>query len=135
MDEFSIGQVAGLSGFRASAIRYYEKAGILSAPPRSGGRRVYSQAVLDRLAIIRFARYAGFTVAEIAQFFRGFPEDAPASARWHKLARRKLEEVDALIARAHAVRKLLQAALECRCLSLDECGLRIREAAAHHHPN
>ncbi len=48
-----IGEVAQRAGLRTSAIRYYEAAGVLPAPERSGGRRTYDESVISRLAVIR----------------------------------------------------------------------------------
>ncbi|MGN6167806.1 MAG: hypothetical protein ACTHQQ_06495, partial [Solirubrobacteraceae bacterium] len=48
---------------------------------------------------------------------------ADASAHIRRLARDKLPQIDALIARAHAVRHWLQVAQSCDCESVDVCGL------------
>ena len=44
-----IGELAGRAGLKPSAIRYYEKMGILDAPHRVGGQRHYSSDALDRV--------------------------------------------------------------------------------------
>jgi MerR family transcriptional regulator, copper efflux regulator len=57
-----------LAGTPASAktIRFYEQAGLMPAPPRTpAGYRDYPPGALDRLAFIRHAQVAGFTLAEI----------------------------------------------------------------------
>jgi MerR family transcriptional regulator, redox-sensitive transcriptional activator SoxR len=126
MPGLTIGAVARNSGFRASAIRYYERLGILPPAERVSGQRRYSEGVLDRLAVVQFARLTGFTLVEIQQLFHGFKEGTPASTRWQKLARRKLVEVEDLIARAERIKQLLEAGLECRCYSLEECGRTMR---------
>jgi MerR family redox-sensitive transcriptional activator SoxR len=119
-----------MSGLRASAIRYYERLGILPAARRTGGQRRYSSDALDHLAVIQFARLTGFTLGEIRQLVRGFPEGTPAPQRWQKLARRKLAEIDRLIARAQGMKQMLEAGLDCRCASLAECGQMIRARMA-----
>jgi MerR family redox-sensitive transcriptional activator SoxR len=93
----------------------------MPAPRRVGGQRRYDPAVVDRLALIQFAQRAGFTIAEIQTLFEGFEDATPASVRWQVLARRKLEEVDALIARAERMKVLLGQALACQCLRLEDC--------------
>jgi len=60
----SIGDVARRSGLSTSALRYYEKAGLLPPPARVSKRRVYEKKVLGRIRIILLARHAGFTVNE-----------------------------------------------------------------------
>jgi MerR family redox-sensitive transcriptional activator SoxR len=126
MEELTISQVARQVGVRPSAIRYYESSGLLPAPQRSSGRRRYDESVLQRLAIIQLAQEAGFTIAEIKRLFYDFSADTPASARWQELATQKLADVNALIARAQGMKRLLEESLlQCRCLTLEECALHL----------
>lgn len=61
-----IGDLAAAAGLSAKAIRFYEQAGLLPAPPRTpGGYRDYPPGAVDRPAFIRQAQAAGFTLAEI----------------------------------------------------------------------
>jgi DNA-binding transcriptional MerR regulator len=61
-----IGDLATRAGLSAKAIRFYEQAGLLPQPPRTpGGYRDYPPGVVDRLAFIRHAQAAGFTLADI----------------------------------------------------------------------
>ena len=119
----TIGQVAKESGFAASAIRYYEQAGVLPRPIRSGGRRQYGPAILERLAVLERAKACGFSLAETRQLFYGFRESAPPSERWQTLARRKIAELDELARKIAATKELLQR--PCACKDLAECGRRI----------
>lgn len=121
LGELTIGAVARRSGLRASALRYYESAGLLPAPRRVSGQRRYDAAVLERLAVIRVAQEAGFTIAETRTLLHGFAPDTPPPARWHALATRKLPEVEALIARAEGMKRVLEAGLRCECLTLEDC--------------
>lgn len=119
----SIGQVADRAGVNASAIRFYERKGLLPAPERESGRRRYGEDTVRRLQVIDIAKRAGFTLDEI----KAVTDDetagtAPAGAL-RELADRKLEDVDALIARAQAMRAWLLRARECDCSSLDLCDL------------
>ena len=123
MDTLTIGDVAHRAGVRPSAIRYYESVGVLPEPRRVNGRRRYGPAVLTRLTVVRMAQEAGFTVAEIRELLHGFPDDTTAPVRWRALAERKIVEVDALIARAHQMRRVLQESLCCGCLTLDDCAV------------
>src|SRR2546430_15279632 len=59
MRELSIGEVAREAGVPASTLRYYEKAGLLPAPPRRSGQRCYSEAVFGRINLIRLPLEAG----------------------------------------------------------------------------
>ena len=128
VEELTISEVARRAGLRPSAIRYYESFGVLPAPRRASGRRRYDADVLERLAVIQLAQEAGFSVAEIKRLFFDFDAGTPASERWQALARQKLVEVEALIARAQGMKRLLEECLlECRCLSLEECARVINE--------
>ncbi|HEY1494251.1 MAG TPA: MerR family transcriptional regulator [Candidatus Solibacter sp.] len=119
----TIGEVASRSGLNASAIRFYEKQGLLPKPGRSGGRRQYDASILERLAVLQRARDCGFTLPEIRHLFTGFREGTPPSQRWQTLARRKLVELDELTRKIEVMKKYL--AKSCECRDLQECGRRI----------
>lgn len=116
-----IGQLAHRAGLRASAIRYYERLGLLAPPHRVGGQRRYSPDALDRVLLIRFASEMGFSLAEIKLFLSGLREYAPVGPRWKKLATKKISEVEESIARSLRLKTLLQNLLDCRCASLKQC--------------
>jgi MerR family redox-sensitive transcriptional activator SoxR len=123
MEDLIIGEVAHRAGIRPSALRYYESVGLLSAPRRVNGRRRYDTGIFKTLAAIRFAQQAGFTIAEIVTLFQDCHADEPPAARWQAMARRKLEELDALIERAQQMKTKVTEGLDCRCTCLEECRL------------
>ncbi len=133
MGNMSIGEVAQRAGVRPSALRYYESIGVLPTPERENGRRRYDsevlREVLDRLAVVRVAQQAGFTISEIRMLLNGFSEDTPPSERWRVLAREKLPEVEALVKRALGMKNLLERGLRCECLRLEDCALIGRGAS------
>jgi MerR family transcriptional regulator, redox-sensitive transcriptional activator SoxR len=116
----TIGEVAKQSGLRASAIRYYERVGLLPKPLRRGGRRDYDSSVLPRLAVLDRAKECGFTLDEVRQLFN---DQGRASDRWQRAARAKLVELDACMARIVAMKELIQR--RCECVDLEECGRKI----------
>jgi MerR family transcriptional regulator, redox-sensitive transcriptional activator SoxR len=123
MPQLTISQVARQIRLRPSAIRYYEKIGLLPRAERLSGQRRYDSAVLYRLTIIQRARQLGFTLAEIQQLFFGFRDVTRASERWRTLSRRKLAELDDLMHGIKAVRTLLKRLItKCHCDTLDQCG-------------
>jgi MerR family redox-sensitive transcriptional activator SoxR len=124
---FAIGEVAARASIAASAVRYYERAGLLRAPKRVSGRRTYDATVFETLALIELAQNAGFTVAEIRVLLHGFEGSTPASQRWRSLARSKLEEITQRIERAHRMHEVLERLLRCQCDSLGQC-VRSRKA-------
>jgi MerR family transcriptional regulator, redox-sensitive transcriptional activator SoxR len=125
---FAIGEVAARAGIAASAVRYYERAGLLRAPKRVSGQRAYDETVFETLALIELAQGAGFTVAETKVLLHGFESTTPASQRWRSLARTKLEEITRRIDRAQRMREVLERLLRCQCDSLGQC-VRSRKAA------
>jgi MerR family redox-sensitive transcriptional activator SoxR len=120
-----IGQLAARAGVNASAIRYYEKMGLLAAQHRVGGQRRYPSDTLDRVLLIRFAGDMGFTLGEIKLFLNGLRDNAPVGPRWKKLAHRKIREVEENIKRSLLLKSLLENLLHCRCASLQICVQRL----------
>ncbi len=116
-----IGELARNAGLNASAIRYYEKVGLLDPASRLNGQRRYPVEALDRLLLIRFAAEMDFTLDEIKLFLKGLRTKAPVGPRWKKLAHRKLIEVENNIQRSLRLKDLLQHLLRCHCPSLHVC--------------
>jgi MerR family redox-sensitive transcriptional activator SoxR len=123
MEPLSIGEVAKRTGVRASALRYYEEAGILPIPVRVGGQRRYDPDVVRLVHVLRFAQQAGFTLEEIKTLFHGFGVETPLSARWQALVRAKLEQLEAQAARIKRMRRALELSLKCGCVRIEDCSL------------
>jgi DNA-binding transcriptional MerR regulator len=105
-----IGEVARRTGVATSALRYYERIGLLSPAERVGRRRHYPPSSAERVALIRLYQDAGFTLAEIGRLVAAMRRGRPA---WDRLAERKIAELDARIADAQRARKLIEHALAC----------------------
>src|ERR1700682_6771907 len=120
-----IGELASRASLNASAIRYYEKMGLLAPPQRTGGQRRYPSDALHRVLLIRFPTDMGFTLAEIKLFLSGLRDNSPVGPRWKKLATRKLAEVEQNIARSVKLKLLLHGLLLCHCPSLQFCVNRL----------
>jgi DNA-binding transcriptional MerR regulator len=112
-----IAEVAARSGLAPSALRFYEKRGLVEPAGRNGLRRTYEPGTLDRLALIACARGAGFTIAEIARFLVAKPTDTELRARMAVKAR----ELDEDIARLTRMRDSLRHAATCEHDPLVEC--------------
>src|SRR5690348_13824088 len=121
MPALSIGEVARRAGVNASALRFYEKSGLLPAPPRKSRQRRYDEAVLGRIYVIRAALDSGFTIAETRMFLSGFAADTPPAKRWRTLAERKLEELNILAQRVETMKQLLETSFDCHCPRLEDC--------------
>ena len=121
----TIGQVAKKTGLRTSAIRFYERAGLLPPAVRFSGQRRYDSAILDRLAVLERAKACGFTLAEIRILFN---DQGSHSTKWRRLAARKLAELNTTLERIAAMKELLQR--RCECATAAECGRCIQESRA-----
>ncbi len=123
----SISEVAKETGLQSSALRYYEKAGLISSEDRVGGRRHYRQSVLQRLAAIALLQEAQFTIAEIAVLL----DEDRRRERWNALSKRKVQEIDKHLERVQTARELLVAARACTCDGLETCEL-VRQRRGRH---
>lgn len=123
----TIGEVAARTGVRSSALRYYESEGILPAPKRVSGQRRYDVSILKQVGFIQTAQRAGFSIEEMKTLLDNPKVDTPYSERLQELSRRKLMEVEALIAHAQTMKAVLEAGSACRCHSLEDCLLFMKE--------
>jgi MerR family transcriptional regulator, redox-sensitive transcriptional activator SoxR len=124
--QLTISEAANMTGLQSSAIRYYERIGLLPPAQRISGQRRYDRTVLYRLAVIRRARQIGFTLDEIRQLFFGFRSGTAASERWERLSFRKLVELETLAEGIRTMQGLLKKMKQnCRCETLDQCGEEI----------
>ena len=122
----SITEVVEATGLQSSALRYYEREGLIEPAGRAGGRRQYEAAVLQRLAVIATLQEAGFTISDISMLV-----NQRGKRRWRTLAEGKLREINAHLDRVKAARELLTAALDCECTSLEACDLVAARRGRH----
>jgi MerR family redox-sensitive transcriptional activator SoxR len=123
-DVLTVGEVAERSGFASSALRYYERAGLISAQRSDGGQRRYERNVLRRLAFIRAARHVGLTLEEIRDVLERLPASrTPTRADWTRISRLWRGRLDAEIEALVALRDGLDSCIGCGCLSLQRCRL------------
>jgi MerR family transcriptional regulator, redox-sensitive transcriptional activator SoxR len=119
----TIGELAQRFGLKTSAIRYYERVGVLPEAARESGQRRYGPDAVRRLEVLEVAKRAGFTLDEARLLLERSEAGSPAFESLRELAARKLPEVEALIARANEMRSWLLTATDCSCTSLDVCAL------------
>src|SRR5262245_61928689 len=112
-----IGELAQRTATADSALRYYEKLGLVRPAERIGGRRHYTPSSVEHVALVRLCQDAGFTLREIREFLH----KSRSGRAWTSLAERKIRELDARIADAQRAKQLLQHALDCRSPTLSEC--------------
>jgi len=123
-DLLTVGEVAHRSGFAASALRFYERQGLLHAARTAGGQRRYQRNVLRRLAFIRAARNVGLTLDEVAAALATLPEArTPTKEDWSRLSRGWRSRLDDQIAALTKLRDGLDSCIGCGCLSLRTCAM------------
>jgi MerR family redox-sensitive transcriptional activator SoxR len=123
-NELSIGEVAARSGVAPSALRFYERQGLIESARTDGNQRRYDRAVLRRIAFIQAGRAAGVPLAEIQVSLAGLPTSrTPTRRDWERLSNKWRDDLDARIETLQALRDRLTTCIGCGCLSIDQCDL------------
>ena len=123
-DLLTVGAVAERSGFAPSALRYYERVGLVESSRTAGGQRRYRRSVLRRLAFVRAARNIGLSLDEVSAALDTLPEGrTPTKADWARLSRSWRSRLDEQIAGLTALRDGLDSCIGCGCLSLRRCAI------------
>ncbi len=135
-DLLTIGEVARRSGVAASALRFYEEKGLITAERSGSGHRRFRRAVLRRIAFIVFAQRIGLSLAEIgAELARLPPDRAPIGRDWSRLSGTWTARIDERIAELNRLKQGLTECIGCGCLSLERCRLsNPGDLAASHGP-
>ncbi len=120
----TIGDVSRRSGVAASALRFYEQRGLITAERTGSGHRHFPRPVLRRIAFIVFAQRVGLTLDEIGAELAKLPaEGAPTRRDWSRLTRTWSARIDQRIRELERLREGLTECIGCGCLSLDRCKL------------
>jgi DNA-binding transcriptional MerR regulator len=114
----AIGELARRAGMAASALRYYERIGLLPPAERSGGKRHYPPASAERLALVRLCQDAGFTLKQIRQLVAAGTRRGPT---WNRLIEHKIAELDVRISEAQSAKSLLEHARGCSHRDFASC--------------
>lgn len=121
MKTLTIGEVAARAGVRTSTLRYYESIGLLPEPTRKSGQRRYEESILQKLAVIRTAQRAGFTLDELSILFHEVMDGPAPDVKWHTLIQHKIEAMNHLLDSVLKTKALLQEIMECDGAELAEC--------------
>ena len=122
--DLSIGEVAERAGIAPSALRFYEKEGLIHADRSDGGQRRYHRDVLRLVAFIRAAQRVGLSLDDIREALATLPEGhTPTAADWTRLSRGWRPLLDRRIEEMQRLRDRLDGCIGCGCLSLKTCAL------------
>lgn len=120
----SVGEVAQRSGFAPSAIRYYEREGLIEARRSDGGQRRFDRSVLRRLAFISAARHVGLSLDEAREALDQLPRSrTPTASDWTRISKLWRTRLDSEIEALVALRDGLDSCIGCGCLSLRRCAI------------
>ncbi|HEX6967648.1 MAG TPA: redox-sensitive transcriptional activator SoxR [Micromonosporaceae bacterium] len=120
----TIGEMAARSGVAASALRYYERLGLIRSTRTTGNQRRYERAELRRVAFIRIAQQVGVSLDEIREALDSLPDSrTPSQADWARLSQRWRARIDERIELLTRLRDELTGCIGCGCLSLQRCAL------------
>ena len=123
-DVLSIGEVATRAGVATSALRFYEREGLIAAERNTGGQRRYSRDVLRRVAFIRAAQRVGLSLDDIRASLATLPKGrTPTVNDWQRLSAGWRPLLDERIRELEALRDRLTSCIGCGCLSLKSCAL------------
>lgn len=139
-----IGELARAAQTPVETIRYYEREGLLPAPPRSEGNyRLYGAAHLQRLAFIRHCRGLDMTLDEVRLLLQVRDDPQGGCEAADALLDAHLDHVSTRIRELRVLQKQLQAlrqqcaggqdAAHCGVLQGLEQPPRSRKRAAHVH--
>jgi MerR family redox-sensitive transcriptional activator SoxR len=122
--ELTIGELSTRSGISASALRFYERQGLIEARRTEGNQRRYPAVTLRRAALIQAGKSAGIPLERIGAALGTLPAGKqPTKRDWERLSRSWRNELDQRIATLQAIRGRLTTCIGCGCLSLKTCGL------------
>jgi MerR family redox-sensitive transcriptional activator SoxR len=119
----TIGELSTRSGVSQSALRFYERQGLIHADRTEGNQRRYVPTTLRRVALIQAGKSAGIPLERIRQALDTLPERGPTKRDWERLSRSWARELDERIETLVAIRTRLTSCIGCGCLSLKRCGL------------
>jgi len=123
-DRVTIGEFARRAGVAESALRYYERLGLISSQRTAGGQRRYARVMLRRVAFIRASQTVGLSLAEVRTALAKLPDErTPNKADWNKVSATWIRRVDERICELEQLRATLNSCVGCGCLSLRTCRL------------
>jgi MerR family redox-sensitive transcriptional activator SoxR len=124
METLTIGDFAARAGVAPSALRYYERQGLIRSGRTGGNQRRYERSELRRVAFIKIAQQVGVTLDEIREALAALPENrTPTKADWTRLSAHWRRKLEARITLMERLRDELTGCIGCGCLSMQRCNL------------
>lgn len=122
--ELTIGELSDRSGVPASALRFYERQGLIDSRRTTGNQRRYHRTTLRRVAFIRASQSVGIPLSVIGGVLDLLPEGVPPTREfWIRASECWSEEINARIERMERMRDRFTECIGCGCLSFEQCAL------------
>jgi MerR family redox-sensitive transcriptional activator SoxR len=127
----TVSEVATRAGVSPSALRFYERQGLIESERTAGNQRRWRRDVLRRLAFIHVAQRVGLSLEKISEALKSLPaERTPNQRDWERLSSRWHAELDERVRLLVALRDELSECIGCGCLTLKRCKLYNPDAGA-----
>ena len=129
--QYSIGEIAKMTGLSPSTLRFYDKEGLLPGLKRQGGKRIFDESHIETLRIIECLKRSGLEIRDIRKFMELTTKGSASYAQRRELMEERrlktLEQIEEL-------QKTL-AVLEYKCWYYDEALSRGNEDFAQGAPD
>ncbi|WP_431043607.1 redox-sensitive transcriptional activator SoxR [Streptomyces sp. P1-3] len=122
--ELTVGELSQRSGVPASALRFYEREGLIHSRRTSGNQRRYTRHTLRRVAFVRASQRVGMPLAQIREVLSLFPEDHVLTKEdWARISECWRKDLNERIEQLENIRDNLTECIGCGCLSISKCAL------------
>ncbi|ETK32190.1 redox-sensitive transcriptional activator SoxR [Microbispora sp. ATCC PTA-5024] len=122
--ELTVGELAERSGVPTSALRFYERQGLIHSRRTAGNQRRYTRDTLRRVAFVRVSQRVGIPLARIREALALLPEErTPTREDWARVSLSWREDLNSRIRQLERLRDDLTDCIGCGCLSLQRCAL------------
>ncbi|MFF0383306.1 redox-sensitive transcriptional activator SoxR [Streptomyces sp. NPDC004286] len=122
--QLTIGELSARSGVPASALRFYERQGLINSGRTTGNQRRYGRNVLRRVAFIRVSQRVGISLAAIRYALELLPNGhAPTATDWACISQHWQADLNDRIQKLENLRDRLSECIGCGCMSLSKCAL------------
>ncbi|QFU86213.1 redox-sensitive transcriptional activator SoxR [Amycolatopsis sp. YIM 10] len=122
--ELTIGEMVERCGVPASALRFYEREGLIRSRRTSGNQRRYGRHMLRRVAFVRASQSVGIPLAVIREVLDFLPADSPPTKEfWERASECWRRELNSRIEKMERMRDRFTECIGCGCLSFEQCQL------------
>ncbi|MFC7679990.1 MerR family transcriptional regulator [Paenibacillus sp. GCM10028914] len=114
MEGLTIGQVAKASNVNIETVRYYERRGLISIPPRNeSGYRMFTQETVSNIQFIKSAQELGFSLVEVRELLARYKnDDCISTQEMYQLTLTKVQEIDAKINQLSKLKAILESVMK-----------------------